>query len=67
MNIYLFAMPVPAYGNPLIMGGKEIHNLGTWVFTHIVADHVAAAYKSMVVKAFSLRAGGVVVAFADLR
>ena len=38
MNIYVFAMPFPAYANPFIMGGTEIHNLGTWVFTHIVAD-----------------------------
>ena len=38
MNIYVFAMPFPAYNNPFIMGGTEIHNLGTWVFTHIVAD-----------------------------
>ena len=38
MNIYAFAMPFSAYANPLIMGGTEAHNLGTWVFTHIVAD-----------------------------
>ena len=38
MNIYIFAMPIPAYSNPLIMGGTEWYNLGTWALTHIFAD-----------------------------
>jgi len=38
MNIYGFAMPFPAYTNPLIMGGEEWYNLGTWFITHVVAD-----------------------------
>jgi len=38
MNIYAFAMPFIAYSNPLIMGGTEAHNLGTWFFTHILFD-----------------------------
>ncbi|MDA0706737.1 MAG: hypothetical protein O2907_07235 [Proteobacteria bacterium] len=29
MNIYAFAMPFPAYSNPLLMGGTEPLNLGT--------------------------------------
>ncbi len=38
MNIYAFAMPFIAYANPLVMGGTEPHNLGTWFFTHILFD-----------------------------
>lgn len=38
MNIYAFAMPFIAYANPLLMGGTEPHNLGTWFFTHILFD-----------------------------
>lgn len=38
MNIYAFAMPFIAYGNPLAMGGTEMHNIGTWFFTHIFFD-----------------------------
>lgn len=38
MNIYAFAMPFPAYGNPLIMGGTDTLNIGTWFFTHILFD-----------------------------
>ncbi len=38
MNIYAFAMPVPAYTNPLLMGGAEWYNLATWFATHIVAE-----------------------------
>lgn len=38
MNIYAFAMPFPAYSNPLLMGGTEPWNLGTWFATHILAD-----------------------------
>jgi uncharacterized protein len=38
MNIYAFAMPFIAYSNPLAMGGTELHNIGTWFFTHIFFD-----------------------------
>jgi uncharacterized protein len=38
MNVYAFAMPFIAYANPLIMGGTEPHNLGTWFVTHIFFD-----------------------------
>ena len=38
MNIYAFAMPSPAYANPLLMGGTDMLNLGTWFFTHIFVD-----------------------------
>ena len=38
MNIYGFAMPFVAYGNPLAYGGTEWYNLGTWFFTHIFFD-----------------------------
>jgi len=38
MNIYAFAMPFVAYNNPLLMGGVEAHNIGTWFFTHIFFD-----------------------------
>jgi len=38
MNIYGFAMPLVAYSNPLALGGTELHNLGTWFFTHILFD-----------------------------
>ena len=38
MNIYAFAMPFAAYGNPLVMGGTDALNLGTWFVTHIVFD-----------------------------
>jgi uncharacterized protein len=38
MNIYAFAMPFPAYGNPLLMGGTDTLNMGTWFFTHIFFD-----------------------------
>jgi len=38
MNIYAFAMPFPAYSNPLLMGGTEPLNVGTWFFTHILFD-----------------------------
>ena len=38
MNIYAFAMPMQAYSNPLLMGGTEPHNLGTWFFTHFFFD-----------------------------
>lgn len=38
MNIYAFAMPFPAYANPLLMGGTEWHNMATWYFTHVFFD-----------------------------
>lgn len=38
MNIYFFAMPLMAYGNPMAMGGTELHNLGTWFVTHTLFD-----------------------------
>ena len=38
MNIYAFAMPFAAYSNPLLMGGTEPLNIGTWFFTHILCD-----------------------------
>lgn len=38
MNIYGFAMPFPAYMNPLLMGGTEWYNIGTWFATHVIAD-----------------------------
>lgn len=39
MNIYAFAMPFPgAYMNPLLMGGADSLNVGTWMVTHIVVD-----------------------------
>ena len=51
MNIYGFAMPFVAYNNPLLMGGTEWYNLGTWFLTHIVFDQ-----KFMTI--FSLLFGG---------
>ena len=38
MNIYAFAMPFPAYNNPLLWGGTEWYNLGTWFVTHVFFD-----------------------------
>ncbi len=38
MNIYAFAMPFAAYGNPLAYGGVETANLATWYVTHLFAD-----------------------------
>lgn len=38
MNIYAFAMPFAAYQNPLLMGGTEWYNLGTWLLTHVLFD-----------------------------
>jgi uncharacterized protein len=38
MNIYAFAMPFPAYSDPLLMGGTDALNMGTWFFTHILFD-----------------------------
>ena len=38
MNIYGFAMPFVAYGNPLAYGRTEPHNIGTWFVTHLFFD-----------------------------
>jgi uncharacterized protein len=38
MNVYAFAMPLAAYYNPLIMGGADALNMGTWFFTHLFFD-----------------------------
>jgi len=38
MNIYAFAMPFAAYSNPMVMGGTDTLNMGTWFFTHIFFD-----------------------------
>jgi uncharacterized protein len=35
MNIYAFAMPFPAYANPLLGGGRSALDIGTWWFTHL--------------------------------
>ncbi len=47
MNIYAFAMPFAAYNNPLVMGGTDALNLGTWFFTHIIFDQKFLAIFSM--------------------
>ena len=47
INIYGFAMPFPAYGNPLLMGGTDPLNMGTWFFTHIVVDQKFLSIFSM--------------------
>ena len=47
MNIYAFAMPLPAYNNPLIMGGTEAINIGTWFVTHILFDQKFMSIFSM--------------------
>jgi len=47
MNIYAFAMVFPAYANPLIMGGTDLLNLGTWFFTHIFFDQKFMSIFSM--------------------
>ena len=54
MNIYAFAMPFMAYNNPLMLGGTEWYNLGTWFFTHVFFDQ-----KFMTI--FSLLFGGGIV------
>jgi len=38
MNVYAFAMPLAAYYNPLLMGGTDALNMGTWFFTHLLFD-----------------------------
>mgnify|MGYP003674159541 CR=1 FL=1 len=47
MNIYAFAMPFAAYQNPLVMGGTEIYNLGTWFVTHFFFDQKFMSIFSM--------------------
>jgi uncharacterized protein len=47
MNIYGFAMPFSAYSNPLMMGGTEPHNLGTWFVTHFLFDQKFMSIFSM--------------------
>ncbi len=47
MNVYAFAMPFMAYGNPLVMGGVEPINIGTWFFTHIFVDQKFMSIFSM--------------------
>lgn len=55
MNIYAFAMPIQAYGNPLLMGGTEWYNLGTWFVTHVFFDQKFMTIFSM------LFGGGMVI------
>jgi len=38
MNIYAFAMSFAAYQNPLVDGGTEWYNIGTWFLTHLFFD-----------------------------
>ncbi len=47
MNIYAFAMPFAAYTNPLLMGGLEPYNLGTWFVTHVFFDQKFMSIFSM--------------------
>lgn len=47
MNIYAFAMPFPAYGNPLLMGGTDSLNMGVWIFTHVLFDQKFLAIFAM--------------------
>ena len=47
MNIYAFAMPFAAYQNPLLLGGTEWYNLGTWFVTHVFFDQKFMAIFSM--------------------
>lgn len=47
MNIYAFAMPLAAYNNPLIMGGTDALNIGTWFVTHIFFDQKFMSIFSM--------------------
>lgn len=58
MNIYAFAMPFAAYNNPLLLGGLEWYNLGTWFFTHVFFDQ-----KFMTI--FSLLFGGGLVIMCE--
>ena len=47
MNIYAFAMPLAAYNNPLLMGGADALNMGTWFFTHLFFDQKFMSIFSM--------------------
>lgn len=47
MNVYAFAMPLAAYYNPLIMGGTDALNMGTWFFTHLLFDQKFMSIFSM--------------------
>lgn len=47
MNIYAFAMPFPAYNNPLLMGGTGSLDIGTWFVTHILFDQKFMSIFSM--------------------
>ncbi len=47
MNIYAFAMPFSAYSNPLLMGGTDTLNMGTWFFTHLLFDQKFLSIFSM--------------------
>jgi uncharacterized protein len=47
MNVYAFAMPLAAYYNPLIMGGADALNMGTWFFTHLFFDQKFMSIFSM--------------------
>lgn len=47
MNIYAFAMPLAAYYNPLLMGGSDALNMGTWFFTHLFFDQKFMSIFSM--------------------
>lgn len=38
MNVYAYAMPFAAYSSPLVMGGLDPVNMGTWFATHVFAD-----------------------------
>jgi len=47
MNIYAFAMPLAAYSNPLVMGGSDALDIGTWFFTHLFFDQKFMSIFSM--------------------
>ncbi len=47
MNVYAFSMPLAAYNNPLVMGGSDALNLGTWFFTHLFFDQKFMSIFSM--------------------
>jgi len=47
MNVYAFAMPIAAYNNPLIMGGRDALNMAVWFFTHLLFDQKFMSIFSM--------------------
>jgi len=47
MNVYAFAMPLAAYANPLVMGGTDVLDIGTWFFTHLFFDQKFMSIFSM--------------------